>query len=311
MRYFAEDWADFGHKKEDSCFPCSDSWLLPLLQVRLSRFLCHVCGSLQTASLPPAYSQPSPTGGGSMLNATELRLMGAEAAAHTSRGEEDGRRHYQCKGFWTQQWAWQGTMTTMRSHTWSKWSLRDLLSILMVVNKSTALVMVRDPKQNGAKPCFEWACCQPVLSLAGDFLPIDQTVALQTLHPSRDTAVPRNHPLGQGHAAGTLPHPCVSSPLSLHHCGPTVRQWRYLAVTQTSYLVQQMWFEKSKLRHQEPSLDWVPGVFPVWSEHWWCWRQSSSRSRSCWRLWNQETWWKQCHVDTDTWTSWPQRRLSC
>lgn len=55
-----------------------------------------------------------------MLNATELRLMGAEAAAHTSRGEEDGRRHYQCKGFWTQQWAWQGTMTTMRSHTWSK-----------------------------------------------------------------------------------------------------------------------------------------------------------------------------------------------
>lgn len=64
----------------------------------------------------------------------------------------------------------------------------------MVVNKSTALVMVRDPKQNGAKPCFERACCQPVLSLAGDFLPVDQTVALQTLHPSQDTAVPETIP---------------------------------------------------------------------------------------------------------------------
>lgn len=57
----------------------------------------------------------------------------------------------------------------------------------MVVNKSPTPVMVRDTKQNGAKPCFGRACCQPVLSLAGDFLQIDQTVALQTLHPHQDT----------------------------------------------------------------------------------------------------------------------------
>ena len=142
--------------------------LLLLLRVKLPFFLCRDVWNrcLQTPSTPSARSYPPTTGRGARGQHQQPSLAVGEARARTSKGREGGgRRRYQHSGSWTQPRGWRGTLTTTRSYKWTKTIPKGFArGIHVVVHESTAHGTVRDPQQNGAKPCFGRACCQDVIS---------------------------------------------------------------------------------------------------------------------------------------------------